>query len=145
MKETDDAQRFVVIDTNCLLQMIGRRSKYRKLWDAFLEGRFIWCVSDEILYEYEELVAQKVSSQAAEMLMYAFRMSLDVWLKNPYYHFHLIELDKDDNKFVDCAVITNADYIVSEDTHFRILKDIPFPNVRIIRLNDFAKDLGLDL
>ena len=51
----------------------------------------------------------------------------------------------------DCAVLrpgaplaVSTD-IFAEDTHFRILKDIPFPNVRIIRLNDFAKDLGLDL
>ncbi len=39
----------VVIDTNCLLQIISRHSPYRPIWDAFLSGRFTLCVSNEIL------------------------------------------------------------------------------------------------
>ena len=58
-----------------------------------------------------------------------------------YYHFSLIEQDKDDNKFVDCAIVSMADYIVSEDAHFRVLKDIPFPMVRVIGLKEFQRDL----
>ena len=30
----------IVIDTNCLLQIISHRSPYRPIWDAFLAGRF---------------------------------------------------------------------------------------------------------
>jgi predicted nucleic acid-binding protein len=37
----------VVIDTNCLLQIIARHSPYRPIWDAFLEGRYDLCVSNE--------------------------------------------------------------------------------------------------
>ena len=59
----------------------------------------------------------------------------------PHFHFHLIEKDPDDNKFVDCAIIAGADYIVSEDTHFRILKTIPFPLVQVIRLEKFKNML----
>lgn len=39
----------VVIDTNCLLQIIARKSPYRPIWDAFLNGRYELCVSNEIL------------------------------------------------------------------------------------------------
>ena len=60
-----------------------------------------------------------------------------------HYRFGLIEQDPDDNKFVDCAIIAGADYIVSEDAHFRILADIPFPSVAVIRLDEFIKDLDL--
>jgi len=48
----------VVIDTNCLLQIIARRSPYRPIWDAFLAGRFELCVSNEILEEYQEILSQ---------------------------------------------------------------------------------------
>ena len=41
-------------------------------------------------------------------------------------------------KFVDCAIAANASFIVSEDTHFKILKNIPFPDVRVIRLAQFV-------
>lgn len=52
----------------------------------------------------------------------------------------LIEADPDDNKFVDCAIAGQADYIVTHDKHFRILDEIPFPKVKTIRL-DALKEL----
>ena len=61
---------------------------------------------------------------------------------NPHFRFRLIEPDPDDNKFVDCAIVAGADYIVSEDTHFRVLETIPFPKVNVIRLNRFMEELA---
>ena len=58
--------------------------------------------------------------------------------------FHLIEQDKDDNKFVDCAIAANASFIVSEDAHFKHLKDIPFPYVEVLRLREFMDLLQLE-
>lgn len=58
------------------------------------------------------------------------------------FRFNLITADVDDNKFVDCAIIANADYIVSEDSHFNILKSIPFPHVEVKRLQDFYEELS---
>jgi len=60
---------------------------------------------------------------------------------HPYFHFNLISVDPDDNKFVDCAIIANADYIVSQDAHFNVLKTINFPKVNVIRIEDFLKEL----
>ena len=48
----------------------------------------------------------------------------------------------DDNKFVDCAIGAGADYIVSEDAHFRALETTPFPKVNVIRLNRFMEELA---
>jgi len=45
----------------------------------------------------------------------------------------------DFNKFVDCAIAANAQYIVSEDSHFKHLKDIPFPTVNVIHLGKFME------
>ena len=47
----------------------------------------------------------------------------------------------DDNKFVDCAVAASADFIVTEDKHFKVLKDIPFPLVNVISMDDFVEIL----
>lgn len=60
----------------------------------------------------------------------------------PHFHFRLIEQDPDDNKFVDCAIIAGADYIVSEDAHFRVLKTISFPTVCVIRLEQFLAEIS---
>lgn len=56
----------VVIDTNCLLQIIARKSPYRPIWDAFLAGRFDLCVSNEILDEYQEILGQQITPTIAE-------------------------------------------------------------------------------
>ena len=56
-------------------------------------------------------------------------------------HINLIQADKDDNKFVDCAIVAGAEYIVSEDAHFRVLDTIPFPSVSVKRLEEFMHDL----
>ena len=133
--------RYVVVDTNCLLRMIPLHSKYRPAWDAFLDGKYILCVSNEIVSEYMEILSVKVSSTFAENIIGAILRSPFVRRFDPKFHFNLIEADPDDNKFVDCAIIANADFIVSEDSHFRVLKTISFPKVNVLTLDEFSEEL----
>lgn len=56
-----------------------------------------------------------------------------------YFEFNLIQEDSDDNKFVDCAIFANADFIVSDDKHFNELGSVEFPKVLVVRLDDFAR------
>ena len=51
----------------------------------------------------------------------------------------LITADPDDNKFVDCAFAANADYLVSEDSHFDILKKTSFPKLNLVTLDEFME------
>lgn len=129
----------VVIDTNCLLHCISRRSKYHAIWLAMLDGRIQLCVSNEIIEEYEEIIGKKVTPRFASL-------AVDVILNNPYsrfvtpfYQFNLIINDPDDNKFVDCCVAANAYYLVSEDHHLDVLRQTPFPPVKLIGIDDFMK------
>ena len=74
------------------------------------------------------------------ILRYAIRRWADTYnviRKDPHYTFALIEADKDDNKFVDCAIAANAKCIVTEDKHFKVLENIPFPKVEVIGIEDF--------
>ena len=57
---------------------------------------------------------------------------------NTFYEFRLLA-DEDDNKFVDCAIAANASFIVSHDSDFRRLNDIPFPVVEVIDLETFKE------
>ncbi len=63
-----------------------------------------------------------------------------VELINPYFRLQLIEADHDDDKFVDCAFAANATYIVSDDKHYDVLKEIDFLKLLILKLKEF---LGL--
>ena len=44
--------RKVVLDTNCLVQIISAHSPYRPAWMAFREGRYTLCVCVKRLEEF---------------------------------------------------------------------------------------------
>jgi predicted nucleic acid-binding protein len=60
---------------------------------------------------------------------------------NKYYFWRLITIDPDDNKFVDCAIAANADFIVTDDKHFNVLKNVAFPSVKVINAAEFLEIL----
>ena len=129
----------VVIDTNCLLQIIARRSPYRPIWDAFLKGSFELCVTDEILDEYQEILGQQITPSVAENVVALMLNLKNVHFVDPHFRLCLITADPDDNKFVDCAFAANADYLVSEDSHFNILRTTPFPKLNLVTLDEFMQ------
>ena len=104
-------------------------------------GRYVLCVSNEILEEYEEIISSHMSSLAARIAVETILRANNVVRVDAQFRFNLITADIDDNKFVDCAIIANADYIVSEDSHFNVLKSIPFPRVEVKRLREFYEEL----
>lgn len=129
----------VVIDTNCLLQIIARKSPYRPIWDAFLNGRYELCVSNEILDEYQEILGQQITPTVAENVVLLILNQKNVQLVDPHFRMRLITSDPDDNKFVDCAFAAGADYLVSEDNHFNILRSTPFPRLNLVTLDEFMQ------
>ena len=131
--------RPVVIDTNCLLQIISRNSPYRPIWDAFLAGKYELCVSNDILEEYQEILEQQITPTVAENIVLLLLNKQNVKLVDPHFRMGLITADPDDNKFVDCAFAANADYLVSEDSHFDILRTTPFPHLNLVTLDEFLE------
>lgn len=129
----------VVLDTNVILISIASRSPYRPIFDALLNRKFTLILSNEILSEYIEILAQKANSQVANNVA-----EMLVNLKNAeqtatYYNWQLIEQDKDDNKFVDAAISGRADYLITNDHHFNILKNISFPKVEVMNIEEFLE------
>lgn len=74
-------------------------------------------------------------------LFVLLRVLTTTYYQESYVHFGLIELDEDDNKFVDCAIASDAEYIVTNDNHFSVLRTIPWPKVNVIALMEFAEQL----
>ncbi len=127
----------IVLDTNSLIQCVAYHSVYRSVWQSVLSGQNALCVTNEILFEYEAILGRYFSPQFADAVISAILESKHVVRVNPNYHFNLITADPDDNKFVDCAIQANARYIVTNDHHYDILRQIDFPKVGIIKLMDF--------
>ena len=133
------AQPRVVIDTNCLLQILGAKSRYHFLFDSFLQFGYVLCISNEVLLEYEEILKIKASPLAADLFLRMIERSRNVIRKDPYFKWSIIAVDPDDNKFVDCAFACRADYIVTNDNHFQEVANTSFPAIDVITLDDFVE------
>jgi putative PIN family toxin of toxin-antitoxin system len=132
----------IVLDTNCLLRAAPRKSDYHCILTSLQQGRYTLCCSNDILMEYEELLTRFYSENFAGNVLNFFFYSVNTLLITPYFQWNLIPFDPDDNKFVDCALNAGADYIVTNDRHFNILKSIEFPPIKVIDLETF-KDILL--
>ena len=131
----------IVLDTNCLIQSIPEKSPYHGVWLSFEKGDNTLCISNEILEEYEDILERLTDSVTTELVIRAIINSPYVEFVTPYFHFNLITVDPDDNKFVDCAIAANARYIVSNDKHYNILKQIPYPTIDVISIAKFMETL----
>ena len=122
-------QNRIVLDTNCLLASLSSKSENFRVWKDFQKGKYTLCVSNEILEEYQEIIAQKTTPSIAQNVVRAIVESENVEFIDPHFHVYAIFADPDDNKFVDCAFAANAAFIVSEDSHFEALKTLAFPRL----------------
>lgn len=129
--------RKIVLDTNCLLMSLPKISPYRLIWNDFLAGRLILCVTNEIIEEYLEIIERKTTPEIASNVVSLILSQKNVELVEPYYKLHLIQADEDDNKFVDCAFNAGASCIVSNDAHFKTLSEIDFPKILVLKIKEF--------
>ncbi len=115
----------VCVDTNVLVQLFGTAQSFRPIADALQQGRLEFAVSNEILLEYEETLTW-LSGEVRWQMVWRFleaisRLHNNVLYVDPRYHLRVIDADPDDNKFVDCAVAVEADFILTSDRHFDVL------------------------
>jgi len=127
----------IVLDTNVLIVSLPSHLKHYWVFERLVAGDYDLFVTNEMLAEYQEQVAKRYGLSYTEAQLDLLLLLPNVKLVTPFYRWLLIREDTDDNKFVDCAVAANADYIVTNDKHFRVLQDIDFPPVRAITLQEF--------
>lgn len=131
----------IVLDTNVLIMSISKGSPFHSVWTGFLNGQYTICYTTEILLEYEEVLARMVSPAFADAILTAIVGATNTIEVEDYYKMHLIIADPDDNKFVDCAFAANARYIVSEDRHYEVLRNIDYPRIEVVDVDNFVKIL----
>jgi uncharacterized protein len=131
----------VVLDTNVLLVALPLRSPYRLIWDQLLLESYELVISNEILAEYEEQLAERYDPQTIQDVFGVLFTLPNVQRVTPYFRWQLIVNDPDDDKFVDATIAANALYLVSNDHHFDVLKTVAFPRVNVCAAQDFREIL----
>ena len=129
----------IVLDTNCLVVCLPVTSPYYCLWEAFRNRQITLCYTTDILNEYSEIMARFYHQNFINDVNNELLLSSNVIKTNNYYKWNLITEDPDDNKFVDCALNSGADYLVTNDKHFNVLKLLDFPPIKVINIETFKE------
>lgn len=114
------------IDTNAVLGMFGRAAPLLALRHGLLAGKFRWALSNEVLLEYEEIAMREMGATGVDRMLRFIELADQargaILRISPTFRFHLITADADDDKFADCAIAAEADYIITADRDFDVLR-----------------------
>lgn len=127
----------IVIDTNIYISAIFWGGKPRDIVDLGRDNKIQIFSSDEIEKEMSRILKEKfkLDYKDEERILLDFST-----FTNPIRiskHIHVVEDDPDDNKFIECAVECNANYIISGDRHLLNMKE--YKGIEIISASDFLK------
>jgi len=129
----------LVLDTNIFLVSLAPHYKYYWIYQSLIQNKFDLVVSNEILTEYQEQIANRYGLERTDAALGFLLLLPNVILKNPSFLWQLVENDKDDNKFVDCCIAGQCDYIVSNDRHIHQIKTSNFPQIEVLRYEEFEE------
>jgi uncharacterized protein len=107
----------VVIDTNVIVSSIIQKGySYRIIHDLFLEDKFQFCVSSQLLAEYYEVLARPRFSKFPDFFTKAESILVDIESRatkyEPKIKLDLIS-DKDDNMVLELADASMADFLIT--------------------------------
>lgn len=136
----------VVVDTNIIVSaMIKAKSNPALIVSLILQNQITLCLSNETFDEYQDVFTYRkfrhLDHSSVSKLLVAIKRKAK-WTK-PKKAITLIEEDSDDNKFLECALAGQADFIISGDPHLKKLKS--FQGIEIVDATGFLSIFGKSL
>ena len=127
----------IVIDTNVVISGTFFGGFPRKIIEAVVGNKISACANESIIDEYVEIIEEMIDRKNGKLdknILLPFINKLNVVKPTAKVK---VSRDKDDNKFIECAIDTKAMYIVSGDNN--LLDIIEYKGVQIITAKDFCK------
>jgi len=142
-------QMRVVLDTNVLVSgLVRQRSSATNTVVRSMGKHWDLAITPSIFLEYEEVLTRPnirkltrlTANETATVLDYLVIIGLQTAV---YYSWRPNLLDERDNKFIDCAVSADVDYLITGNTkHFRSMELGPF-DFEMISPSAFVKRTGI--
>ena len=131
-----------VVDTNVFISGLLKGSTNRQIISLLQDARFTLIISPETLDELMGVISRPklhnvIKRVTAEKLIEIIKTQ--ALLTKPRQKFNVIKDDPNDNRFLEVAIESNADFIISGDHHLLSLKK--FQNIPIITSKEFLKRL----
>jgi len=130
----------VVLDTNVLISAIFFSGPPSRILSAWIADRFDLVVSTEILEEYRE-VAGRIGKRfsGVELGPVLDRIALHALLVVPVQIADDACADRDDVKFLECALGCGADCVVSGDR--ALLRSSGYEGIEVVTPREFVQQL----
>lgn len=129
----------VVIDTNIFISSFFGGNP-RRMIDLWKNGDVLLCLSPEIVDEYIEVLHRLTLGEAGEMqeLLKLFAKGYNVVFTHTTPALSIVSEDPDDDKFIECAVALEAEYIISGDKALLAVKN--YMGIRIVSPREFLEE-----
>jgi uncharacterized protein len=133
----------VILDTNVIISAFLKAESNPALILALgLEGSLTVCLSETIWQEYRGVLRRKkfqgLDQESLENLLSVLKQQA-LWV-SPGIPVNILSRDPADNKFLECALESQADYLITGNTRHFPLKQ--FHGTRIITPRDFIDLIG---
>ena len=131
----------ILIDTNLFVSgLLSSGSSPAKLIERLSSKHYQLCLSGPIFREYQAVIHRfaRISKHKRQKLLGKIRQHA-LWF-SPTEELNIIQRDPTDNKFLECAAVAQADFLVTGDDHLLALGS--FRQTRILTLSRFNKLLG---
>lgn len=128
----------VVFDTNVLLSAtLWDRSVAQKLLIKCIQEDIQIFSSEEIVKEYKRVLTRDFGYVEEEIEKILEKVLQFLTLVVPYEHIDVVKEDPDDNKIIECALESEAEYVISYDKHLLNLRN--YQGIQIIKPEEFLK------
>lgn len=130
-----------VLDTNVVISAIIFGGKPRKVLNLAIEGKISLFFSEPMFEEIREILGgRKFRFTAPQLLAVERELEAISDTVYPDKNIKIVKDDPDDDVFIECAIATDADYIVSGDKHLLDLKS--YGKIKIINAAEFIGLVG---
>ena len=129
----------VVLDTNIFVSgILNSKGAPGQVLKAWHENKFVLTTSKPIIKEIKQVLnsakiqefLKKHKVVKEDLNDFFSTLSFNALVVKPSFKLDIIKEDPADNKFLECALMVKAEYIVSGDKHLLKLK--MYENIKII-------------
>jgi len=129
----------VVLDTSVFVSALGWKGASREIFNDCIKGDLELFLSTEIFDEIKRVLNYPKFKFSQTEIDDFLDQILEVGnLVETGIKVDMIKDDPSDNKFLECAITVEADYIISRDPH--ILKIKEFEGIKVSSPEDFMEE-----
>lgn len=129
----------IVLDTNIFISALGWRGEEKKILEKCIDGTFNLFLSKDILNEIERVLNYpKFNFSEKEKTEFLNLLRKISTIVKPSLTLEIIKQDSEDNKILECAIESQADFVISGDDHLLSLGE--FEEIKILRASEFLKE-----